>query len=187
MGGGARPRAAGEWRVTRAPARETLGGVVIRAVERDDVPAIAAIEQRVFPDPWTRGAFDALVGDPRVFFRVAADSRKHVLGYVVMWFVLDEGEVANVAVAPERRGEGIGRALLDAAIAAARGAGVRQLFLEVRDSNAAARAMYRSRGFVQISRRRGYYRRPVEDALVLRLELPEEGTVATSLSGAQQK
>lgn len=188
MGGGPWAGAAGLRAMTRMRASGTPPRAVsIRAATEDDITAVAAIEGRVFPDPWTRGAFEALRGNPRVFFRVAAGAANEVVGYVVLWFVLDEGEVANVAVAPERRREGIGHALMDAAVGAARGAGVRQLFLEVRASNAAARAMYQSRGFVQISRRRDYYRKPVEDALVLRLELPAEGTATVTLSTAQGK
>ena len=94
-----------------------------------------------------------------------------VCGYVVAWFVLDEGEIGNLAVHAEVRRQGVGAQLLDGAIAAVRTARVEALYLEVRDSNAAARALYASRGFVEVGRRREYYRRPKEDALVLRLEL----------------
>jgi [ribosomal protein S18]-alanine N-acetyltransferase len=71
-------------------------------------------------------------------------------------------------VAPEVRGQGVGARLLDDALAAARRNGATAAYLEVRDSNAAARALYASRGFEQVGRRRNYYRKPVEDALVMR-------------------
>jgi ribosomal-protein-alanine N-acetyltransferase len=95
-----------------------------------------------------------------------------IAGYVVAWFVMDEGEIANLAVAAELRRRHIGATLLDAAIHAARSRHVSSVYLEVRDSNVAARALYASRGFVEIARRKRYYRKPVEDALVLRLVLP---------------
>jgi ribosomal-protein-alanine N-acetyltransferase len=74
-------------------------------------------------------------------------------------------------VATDARRSGIGALLLDGAIAAVRRSDVDTLYLEVRDSNAAARALYASRGFVEVGRRREYYRKPKEDALVLRLDL----------------
>jgi ribosomal-protein-alanine N-acetyltransferase len=83
----------------------------------------------------------------------------------------DEGEIADLAVAPWARRRGVGGLLLDLAAADARDVGVRTLYLEVRESNAAAIALYESRGFGTIGRRRQYYRHPMEDALVLRRDL----------------
>jgi ribosomal-protein-alanine N-acetyltransferase len=85
---------------------------------------------------------------------------------------MDEGEIANLAVAPDWRGRGIGALLLVTAITAARSRDATALYLEVRDSNDAARALYAAHGFLEVGRRRRYYRKPVEDALVLRLVLP---------------
>ena len=104
----------------------------------------------------------------RIADRVRDDAEPAVLGYVIAWFVLDEGEVANIAVAPAARGLGIGGCLLDATLAEARGREVAHLFLEVRESNTVARRLYASRGFIELGRRKRYYRHPVEDALVLR-------------------
>jgi ribosomal-protein-alanine N-acetyltransferase len=91
-----------------------------------------------------------------------------VLGYVVAWFVVDEAEIANLAVSDQARRAGIGARLLDHAVGAAEQRQCRVVFLEVRESNAAARALYASRGFEVAGRRSKYYRKPVEDALVLR-------------------
>jgi ribosomal-protein-alanine N-acetyltransferase len=128
------------------------------------------------------------VGDPRVRFLVAAEpipappTRRAadaasvaapdiVVGYVVAWVVADEAEIANLAVTQERRRSGIGRRLLEAAASEAEVAGARMVYLEVRESNAAARALYGSGGFTLVGRRSRYYRNPSEDALVLRLDL----------------
>ena len=89
------------------------------------------------------------------------------------WFAADEGEIANLAVTPAAWGAGVGRALLDAALEEGRRRGVSAVYLEVRDSNERARGLYRSRGFEEIGRRRGYYARPVEDAIVLRRTLKQ--------------
>ena len=144
--------------------------LVLRTARDADIDAVLAIEQASFGDPWNRSAFMELLDDPRVAFLVA-DAGGDVLGYVVAWFVLDEGEIGNLAVADVARRHGVGARLLDGAITAVRAADVNSLYLEVRDSNAAARALYASRGFAEVGRRRDYYRRPKEDALVLRLEL----------------
>jgi ribosomal-protein-alanine N-acetyltransferase len=148
----------------------------VRPAVRGDLARVHEIERDAFTDPWSYQSFVELLTNPRVLFAVAERVGRgvetgDVIGYVVAWFVVDEAEVANVAVAPHARGQGVGARLLDEALRAARVHGAASVYLEVRDSNAAARALYASRGFVQIGRRRRYYRRPVEDALVLRREL----------------
>jgi [ribosomal protein S18]-alanine N-acetyltransferase len=158
---------AGTAEVTNEHARAP---VVLRPAREEDIDAVLAIEHGSFGDPWNRSAFVDLVGDPRVAFLIA-DAGGAVRGYVVAWFVLDEGEIGNLAVARDARRRGIGALLLDGAIASVRGSDVDTLYLEVRDSNAAARALYASRDFVEVGRRREYYRKPKEDALVLRLDL----------------
>ena len=90
------------------------------------------------------------------------------------WFAGDEGEIANLAVAPSARRHGIGAALLDASLGEARRRGVKQVYLEVRESNAAARALYERRGFSVVGRRKRYYRHPDEDALLLRRTIGKE-------------
>lgn len=142
-------------------------GVTLRDATAADVDAVAAIERASFADPWSRTSFAQAAERPEMWFRVAeADGR--VAGYLVAWFVEDEGELANVAVAPDARGRGVGAALVDELLAVAASRGVRAVYLEVRESNAPARALYASRGFEEMGRRKGYYRKPVEDALVLR-------------------
>src|SRR5664279_3221173 len=143
---------------------------VLRAARAEDVDAVLEIGRAAFGDPWSRSAFVDLIGDPRVAYLVA-DVAGDVRGYIVAWYVLDEGEIGNLAVHDSARRQGIGARLLDGAIAAVRASDVDSLYLEVRDSNAAARALYASRGFAEVGRRRDYYRRPKEDALVLRLDL----------------
>lgn len=91
-----------------------------------------------------------------------------VAGYVVARAVADEGEILNLAVAPAGRRHGVGRALVRAVLHALGTRGVRDVFLEVRESNAAARALYAAHGFREVGRRPRYYRRPAEDAIILR-------------------
>jgi len=150
----------------------TTRRATLTVAQRVHVPEVAAIEQACFSDPWSESSFRQAVDNPGVFFRVATEGAGGpVLGYVVAWFAGGEGEIANVAVAPAARGRGIGGQLVDAAIAAAADQSAGALYLDVRESNARARALYESRGFAEVGRRRRYYRRPTEDAIVLRREI----------------
>ena len=153
---------------TNPPLASSLRPLAIRPARRDDVDAIAAIEKRAFSDPWSANSFRALFGNPLVHFAIAEDATGRILGYVVAWFVVDEAEIANLAVADDARRAGVGATLLDHAIGAAQQRHCQVVFLEVRESNAAARALYASRGFQVAGRRLKYYRKPVEDALILR-------------------
>jgi ribosomal-protein-alanine N-acetyltransferase len=144
-------------------------GLTIRAARREDVDLVAAIERGAFSDPWSPGSFRSLLENPLVHFAVAADSiTGRLFGYVVTWFVIDEAEIANLAVTDDARRMGIGARLLDHALETARARQCAVVFLEVRESNGAARALYASRSFEVAGRRTKYYRKPVEDALVLR-------------------
>lgn len=147
--------------------------VTISAATPGDVPEIVAIERAAFSDPWSARSFREALGHPAVYFACARRDETGIAGYVVAWFVADEGEIANLAVAPEAWGGGVGRALLDAALDEARARKVVAVYLEVRDSNDRARRLYRSRDFEEVGRRRGYYDKPPEDAIVLRRSLKQ--------------
>jgi len=144
-------------------------GAGFRVATQADIPAIVEIERNSFGDPWSEGTFRDLLRLRQAIFLVATEgSPESVCGYVIAAAVADEGEVLNLAVAPQARRRGLGGRLLDAGLAMIRERGAREVFLEVRESNAAAIALYTSRGFAGLARRAGYYRNPVEDALVLR-------------------
>src|SRR4051812_49536732 len=98
----------------------------------DDVASVAAIEAVAFSDPWSARSFHEALRHPAVYFACARRDGGEVVGYVVAWFVADEGEIANLAVAPEACGAGIGRALLDAALEEGERRNARAVYLEVR-------------------------------------------------------
>jgi ribosomal-protein-alanine acetyltransferase len=156
----------------------TAGALQIRPAVQADVAAMVAIERASFSDPWTAAALAStlryehmrvLVAEDRGV--LAGDGAAEPLGYVVAMIAGAEAEIADLAVAPAARRRGIGRALIDRLLAELAEGGVQAVFLEVRESNRAARALYESREFQGIGRRRGYYRSPVEDALLLKREL----------------
>jgi ribosomal-protein-alanine N-acetyltransferase len=140
----------------------------IRRANLADVPAVHAIEQEVFADPWSMQDFRDCVASDALFFVAEIVAGGGIAGYVVALDAADEGEILNLAVAPTGRRHGVGRALVARVLAALGERGARHVYLEVRDSNAPARALYAAHGFKEVGRRKAYYRRPVEDAIVLR-------------------
>lgn len=139
----------------------------VRPATAADIPAVSAIEQAVFADPWTMSAFYPLLS-PHSLVAVAG---AEVEGYIFARAIGDEGEILNVAVRETSRRKGLGRLLLDTVLDEFRKRGVQMVYLEVRASNAAGQAFYEKLGFSQVGRRRGYYSHPREDALILAREL----------------
>jgi ribosomal-protein-alanine N-acetyltransferase len=133
---------------------------MIRNVDVTDLERVRTLLASV-PEaaPWS-----ALHGDLSV--RVV-EEEGIVCGLVVFRTMADEAEILNLAVDSTRRRRGIGSRLMEGALAACKMAGVKRIFLEVRDSNDAARKFYLRMGFTQVGRRRKYYLEPMEDALVL--------------------
>lgn len=131
-----------------------------------------------FADPWSPREFAECAG-AGVPFLVAAE-RGSVAGYIIGRTAADEGEILNLGVAPAHRRRGVGRALVEGMLAVLRTRGARVAYLEVRESNAAARRLYEALGFREVTRRARYYRRPVEDAVVLRTLLGEQGAAGTA-------
>jgi ribosomal-protein-alanine N-acetyltransferase len=145
---------------------------LLRPAVESDASQVAEIERSCFADPWSEESFRRLLGVPPAIFLVALfPPDKAVVGYVIAFAVGEDAEILNVAVDVKFRGRGLAGQMLDAALIEMGARGVRSAFLEVRESNSAARALYKSRAFIEIGRRSNYYRRPVEDALVLRRSL----------------
>ena len=133
------------------------------------LPQIAEIERECFSAPWTEKMLRAQLDGERCVFLTALEGGT-VLGYVGMTFVLDEGYISNVAVAPLWRRRGAGGALIAELIRRGRALNLAFLTLEVREGNAPAVALYAKYGFRVVGRRRGYYEKPREDALLMTLE-----------------
>jgi len=141
--------------------------VTLRPMGPDDVSAAVEIEREVDPDPWPADQFSELLELTVGFGWVGEDPSGQVVGYALGWVVGDEAELANLVVAPDHQRRGIGTRLLRRFLDDAAGRGARKVYLEVRESNATARSMYEGYGFRVVGRRKGYYRNPLEDALVM--------------------
>lgn len=136
----------------------------LRPLGPDDVPAVAAMERAIFPDPWTEKAFREELAAPGRRYLVAEEGGV-VAGYAGLLVVVDDAHVVTLAVAPEARGRGLGTRLMLRLVEEAREAGAAHLTLEVRVSNQPAQSLYRRFGFATVGVRRHYYRD--EDALIM--------------------
>jgi ribosomal-protein-alanine N-acetyltransferase len=140
----------------------------IEPARQEYVPAIAALERVCFPaDPWP----EDLIGRLRENFTAALDDDGTLAGYLVLSSVLDEGDIDNVAVAPAYRRRGLGDALVEDAVRRGRERGLSFLALEVRAGNGPALRLYEKHGFRTVGRRKNYYEKPREDAILMTLVL----------------
>ena len=142
-----------------------------RPMEAGDVERVVAIELASFSTAWRPETFLGLLNRPGAELWVLDDAEDGVIGYSVLWCILDQGELANIAVADGHRGRGLGALLLEEMLGVGRDRDVASIYLEVRASNEAAVSMYHRFGFVQIGVRKRYYDNPREDALVMLLHL----------------
>jgi ribosomal-protein-alanine N-acetyltransferase len=138
---------------------------VIREMIRGDIPSVAALEAVVYDQPWSpRVFFDELSMDNREYL-VVTNGDKRIIGYGGLLVVDDDAHITTLAVAPEARGEKLGKRLMLALVDQALGVGARHLTLEVRLSNSSAQGLYELFGFAPVGRRMNYYKN--EDALVM--------------------
>lgn len=135
-----------------------------------DAPALAALEKESFSHPWSENAFLTLLKDENsrcVMLREGTE----LLGYLTLTMVLDRAQINTVAVSSAHRRQGLGKRLLEEGIRWCREANMSAIELEVRAGNLAALTLYRRFGFVEVGRRKGYYRDPAEDAVLMDLLL----------------
>lgn len=134
-----------------------------------------ALETRCFSSPWSYEAFSEALSNRSVDILAAtagAEDGGQLIGFCITMRVLDEAELLNVATDPGHRRHGIARALLEAASDMLTHAEANTIYLEVRESNSAAQALYGSLGFERLGIRRRYYSAPTEDAVLMRASLP---------------
>ena len=132
--------------------------------------ALAKIERACFHAPWSEAMLREEL-DKGIFLVVERDGQ--AIGYVGCQTVLDEGYITNVAVSPDCRRQGVGRALIEELAQRARAQGLSFVTLEARASNAPAIALYEGAGFVRVGVRKNFYTAPSEDAVLMTLFLKE--------------
>lgn len=148
--------------------------VQIVPMNGDHLDEVAELERVCFPDPWSRNMLAEELDNALAAFLVALDGGGAVAGYAGLQVVLDEGYILNVAVRPDCRRQGVAGQLLQVFLDFAKGNQLAFLTLEVRASNYPAIALYGSRGFRGVGRRKNYYEHPKEDAVIMTLDLTGE-------------
>lgn len=161
-------------------ASHAIEEVAVRPMRSADLTAVMTIEKASFTVPWTLATFAGLLNREGTRLWVA-EVAGAVVGYAAVWMVADQAELGDIAVAEPWRRRGIGRRLLETVLAGMADAGIAEVFLEVRVSNEGARRLYGRYGFEEVGRRRGYYSRPREDALVLRRRIDRRGPGSPSI------
>ena len=140
--------------------------ITIVPMDRSHLTGIAAIERQCFSTPWTEAMLEEVLYQDTASFLVAEREDGFVVGYAGLQVVLDEGYIDNVAVLPDYRRQGIARRLVEVYCRFGE-MHLAFLTLEVRASNEAALALYHELGFLPEGRRKDYYTKPKEDALLL--------------------
>ena len=157
---------------------DTRMHVRIVPMNADHLAEVAELERICFSNPWSRNMLGEELDNMLSAFLVALDDRDRVVGYAGVQVILDEGYITNIAVRPECRRQGIAAKLLQVFMDFAKANQLSFLTLEVRASNYDAIALYGSRGFRSMGRRKNYYEHPREDALIMTREFTN-GTAST--------
>lgn len=139
---------------------------MIRRMTAADLEQVARLEKICFSEPWSYGILESGMYSPYDVYFVLEQERQ-ILGYCNLRILAGEGEVQRIAVLPAWRGLGLGRKLMDAMVSFAREKEASAITLEVRAGNTAARNLYESYGFTAEAVRKGYYRNPAEDAVIM--------------------
>lgn len=146
-----------------------MQNILIRPMRQEDVPQVAELENKIFSRPWSAESFEKALTYPEQILLVAEGTA--ILGYSILFAAADQADVSNIAVDPDHRGQKIGDALMKEMLNQAANRGVKEVFLEVRVSNAPAIGLYQKYGFERIGVRKGYYEDPKEDAHLMKMDI----------------
>ena len=159
----------------------------IRKMTAEDIPVVVQLDQISFSLPWPERSFRFELTDNPASRCWVAEADGRVVGMVVAWLLVDEMHIATIATHPDYRRQGIASKLLVNILLQGIEEGARSSFLEVRESNLAAQAMYRKFGFEVMGRRKRYYRDNDEDAILMILKSLNQDRLMTRDSSASGK
>lgn len=142
-------------------------GIKIRRMNREDIPAAAALERECFSEPWSENAYVSALANENALYLAAESTDGSIAGLCGLLDILGEGDISNVAVRESFRRKGIAEGMLSELIKQGKERGITAFTLEVRASNEAAIRLYEKFGFVCEGRRKNFYEKPREDALIL--------------------
>lgn len=142
--------------------------MTVREMTWDDLEQVVEIENENFSVPWTEtGFFTYLMRSDALFLVAEKEEEEQVAGYIGIIMAADEGDITNVSVKKELQSQGIGTMLIQELASRTKEMGVEKIFLEVRESNTVALALYEKQGFERMGVRKNYYTDPVEDAITM--------------------
>jgi ribosomal-protein-alanine N-acetyltransferase len=140
--------------------------ISIQRMTRADIEEVVLLEKMCFSDPWSKSSFEHELIN-RFSIPLVVKSGIKIVGYACLWHTFEQMEIATIGVSPEFRRKGIGRMMMNWILKEAKINGCSNVILSVRESNHAAIGLYRKFGFVDLDRRKKYYRVPEEDAIVM--------------------
>ena len=150
---------------------------IVRPMLINDLKAILEIERDSFATPWSLEAFKAELKDNEYARYFCLELEGRVIGYMGLWFILDEGHITNIAITPNLRGQQWGEFLMSSVMEKMVEQGMERMTLEVRVSNNPAQSLYKRLGFTVAGVRKGYYVDSGEDAMIMWAELGREVNV----------
>jgi ribosomal-protein-alanine acetyltransferase len=150
---------------------------IVRPLHIDDLEVILEIERVSFATPWSLAAFKAELRDNEYARYSCLELEGQVIGYMGLWFILDEGHITNIAITPNHQGQHWGEFLMRSVMEKMVEQGMERMTLEVRVSNSPAQSLYKRLGFAIAGVRKGYYADTGEDAMIMWAELGMEVNV----------
>lgn len=138
----------------------------IREMTLDDVEQVYHLEESIFSIPWSKTSFENSIKEKDTLF-IVAEKEEKIVGYLGMYLSFEEADISNVAVSKEYRRQHIANQLLEYVFVHAKARGVKNVTLEVRETNVAAIKLYRNMGFCEAGIRKNYYKEPTENALIM--------------------
>ncbi|TGE33722.1 ribosomal protein S18-alanine N-acetyltransferase [Desulfosporosinus sp. Sb-LF] len=147
---------------------------IVRPMQINDLQAILEIEYASFSTPWSLQAFKTELKENEYARYFCLEFDGLVIGYMGLWFILDEGHITNIAIAPSHRGQHWGEFIMRSVMEMMAEQGMERMTLEVRVSNDIAQSLYKRLGFIAAGVRKGYYADTQEDAMIMWAELGTE-------------
>lgn len=135
----------------------------------EDLPYVIEIENISYPNPWQLSSFKGEIENRPISnpYVIIFRPLEKIIGYIIYWHRRNEVQISNIAISPDYRQLGVGEGVLRKVLPEMCHKGAEFVFLEVRPSNLAARRLYEKLGFTILGLRKGYYRSPSEDAIVM--------------------
>lgn len=153
-------------------------GLSLRTMTENDLGRVLGIERASFEHPWSKSNFLDEFKNPDIACPLVLANGEDIVAFSILWFIVDECHLANIAVAPDHRKKGLANLILNEVRRLSAKKGCTKILLEVRKSNENAIRIYEKFGFVRVGTRKGYYHDGFlneEDAILMDYSIPKTG------------